>query len=180
MAIRLLALVLLAATVAACSAESATTSVAEPSSTTTTLANHPSTTTTSLAEPDDVPALAELPSTTISIDGRDLVVAVADTAEVRRRGLMGVTDLGGLDGMLFVWTADTGAAFWMKNTLIPLDIAFFSVNGSFVDRLFMEPCTADPCALYSAAALYRYALEAPAGDLEFASLGSKLVIESDS
>ena len=68
----------------------------------------------------------------------------------------------------------------MKDTLIPLDIAFFSFNGSFVDRLSMEPCIADQCALYRAATLYRYALEAPAGDLEFASLGSKLVIESDS
>jgi hypothetical protein len=79
-----------------------------------------------------------------------------------------------------VWDADTGAAFWMKNTLIPLDIAFFSVDGSFVDRLTMEPCNADSCPLYSASGLYRYALEAPAGDLEFASPGSKLVIESGS
>lgn len=126
------------------------------------------------------PTLAGVSSTTISIDGRELVVAVADTPETRGRGLMGVTDLGGLDGMLFVWEADTAAAFWMQNTLISLDIAFFSVDGSFVDRLTMEPCTADSCPLYSASGLYRYALEAPAGDLEFTSPGSKLVIESDS
>lgn len=126
------------------------------------------------------PTLAGVSSTTISIDGRELVVAVADTPETRGRGLMGVTDLGGLDGMLFVWEADTAAAFWMQNTLISLDIAFFSVDGSFVDRLTMEPCTADSCPLYSASGLYRYALEAPAGDLEFTSPGSKLVIERDS
>lgn len=126
------------------------------------------------------PTLAGVSSTTISIDGRELVVAVADTPETRGRGLMGVTDLGGLDGMLFVWEADTAAAFWMQNTLISLDIAFFSVDGSLVDRLTMEPCTADSCPLYSASGLYRYALEAPAGDLEFTSPGSKLVIERDS
>jgi uncharacterized membrane protein (UPF0127 family) len=132
------------------------------------------------AEVEPLPTLDGVSSTTISIDDRVLVVAVADTPETRRRGLMNVTDLGALDGMLFVWEADTAAAFWMKNTLIPLDIAFFSVDGSFVDRLTMEPCTADSCPLHSASGLYRYALEAPAGDLEFTSPGSKLVIESGS
>jgi hypothetical protein len=129
------------------------------------------------AEPP--PTLAGFTSTTISIDGHEMAVAVADTPETRRQGLMGVTDLGGLDGMLFVWDADTGAAFWMKDTLIPLDIAFFGVGRGFVDRLTMEPCTTDSCPLYSAAGLYRYAVEAPAGDLGFAAPGSKLVIESD-
>lgn len=90
---------------------------------------------------------------------------------------MGVTDLGGLDGMLFVWEDDTGAAFHMLDTLIPLDIAFFSVGGSLVDRLTMEPCTTEECPTYSASTLYRYALEAPAGDLDFMTTSSRLVID---
>ena len=88
---------------------------------------------------------------------------------------------GDLDGMLFVWDEDTASAFHMTDTLIPLDIAFFSVGGGLVDRLIMEPCTADPCPLYSAAGLfglYRYALEAPAGDLEFVTADSTLVIDN--
>ena len=41
---------------------------------------------------------------------------VAATAEQRQRGLMEVTDLGGYQGMVFVWTLDTEGAFWMRNT----------------------------------------------------------------
>ncbi len=78
---------------------------------------------------------------------------------------MNVTDLGSLDGMLFVFPEPTTAAFWMKDTLIPLDIAFFDGGGDLVDRLTMVPCEADPCPTYPAAGTYRFALEAPAGVL---------------
>jgi uncharacterized membrane protein (UPF0127 family) len=90
-------------------------------------------------------------------------VAVADTAELRSRGLMGVTDLGGLDGMLFSWDRDVRSGFWMKDTLIALDIGFFSSEGALVDLLSMTPCTADPCPSYVPAGEYRYAVEAPPG-----------------
>ena len=175
---RLFALVLVAALaliVAACSSTEGTTT------TTGALATTARPTTTAAPETTVVlPRLEGFTSTRISIDDREMAVAVADTAEKRRQGLMNVTDLGGLGGMLFVWSDDTASAFHMLDTLIPLDIAFFTVDGSFVDRLTMEPCTADECPLYSASGLYRYALEAPAGDLEFTSSGSKLIIDGDS
>lgn len=101
------------------------------------------------------------------IVGRETwLVAVADDAGERSRGLMGVADLGGLDGMLFVYSADTEATFWMKNTPIPLDVAFFDSEGELVDLLRMEPCAADPCRTYSAGARYRYAIEVPAGGFD--------------
>ncbi len=114
-------------------------------------------------------------STTITIDGRELGVAVADTPALRSQGLMGVTDLGGLDGMLFVFEGSTDAGFWMKDTLIALDIVFFDAGGGFVDRFTMEPCTEDPCPVYRPAGSYRYAVEAPAGDLGF--VGEQSVLE---
>ena len=120
--------------------------------------------------------LPSFSSTTISIDNRDLTVAVADTPQARGRGLMGITDLGGLDGMLFVFDNDIEAGFWMKDTLIPLDVAFFDAEGRAVDRLSIEPCTADPCPTYNAAGPYRFAVEAPAGDLSFVGEGSVLVL----
>ncbi len=120
--------------------------------------------------------LPGLTSTTISIDNHELTVAVADTPQARGRGLMGITDLGEFDGMLFVFDTDNETGFWMKDTLIPLDIAFFDADGLFVDRLRMEPCTADPCPFYHAAGPYRHAVEAPAGDLSFAGEGSVLVL----
>ena len=112
--------------------------------------------------------------TEIVIDGQQMAVAVADTPELRSQGLMGVNDLGGLDGMLFVFEETTDGGFWMRNTLIPLDIAFFDAGGAFVDALTMEPCTEDPCPVYHPSGTYRYAVEAPAGDLSFVGEGSIL------
>ena len=101
----------------------------------------------------------------VRLDGVAYSVAVADTGELRRQGLMGVTDLGSLDGMLFVFGSDTTGGFWMKDTLIPLDIAFFAADGSFVDGFVMEPCTTPSCPTYRPSGAYRYALEVPAGNM---------------
>lgn len=68
-------------------------------------------------------------------------------------------------GMLFVFPGEQPQSFWMKNTLVPLDIAYFRADGSWVSSARMEPCTADPCATYPSAAPARYALELPAGGL---------------
>ncbi len=118
--------------------------------------------------------LAPFPVRTVTVAGDPWLVAVAETAELRAQGLMNVTDLGSLDGMLFVFPAAVTAEFWMKDTLIPLDIAFFDESGGFVDKLTMVPCEADPCPTYPAAAPYRYALEAPAGALAAVGEGSAL------
>ena len=124
------------------------------------------------------PMLSGFDTTTISIDDREMVVAVADTPETRRQGLMGVNELGGLDGMLFVFEADSESGFWMRDTLIPLDIAFFTFEGIFVDKLTMMPCTNDDCPFYHATGRYRYAIEAPEGDLGFVTEASTLRIDS--
>ena len=99
----------------------------------------------------------------ITVDGRSWRVALADSSELRGQGLMFVEDLGDLDGMLFVFEAERTGAFWMKNTLIPLDIGFFDDSGDLVGVLRMVPCEADPCRRYDVGTSYRYALEVPAG-----------------
>lgn len=104
-------------------------------------------------------------TTEINLDGRIWSVALADSSELRQQGLMFVEDLGDLDGMLFVFEEERSGAFWMKNTLIALDIVFFDDDGGFVGGLSMVPCEADPCPLYDVGLPYRFALEAPAGDL---------------
>ncbi|MEN8113891.1 MAG: DUF192 domain-containing protein [Actinomycetota bacterium] len=123
---------------------------------------------------DTPEGLAGFETAAITVDGRDVAVAVADTEAQRAQGLMGVTDLGGLDGMLFVFSETTGTGFWMKDTLIPLDIAFFDDDGGFVDGFTMEPCVEDPCPVYRPSGPYRYALEAPEGDLAFVDEASLL------
>jgi len=124
--------------------------------------------------PDEPAGLDGFETSTITVDGRELIVAVAETPDQRSQGLMGVTDLGGLDGMLFVFQADSEGGFWMKNTLIPLDIVFFTADGGFVDALTMLPCVEDPCPTYRPDGSYRYALEALAGDLAFVTPTARL------
>ena len=92
-----------------------------------------------------------------------LQVEVADTREERRTGLMGRRSLPARAGMVFVYPQDVNGGFWMKGTLIPLDIAFVSARGRIVRILPMAPCRADPCRLYEPRASYRIALEVNAG-----------------
>ena len=111
-------------------------------------------------------------------------VWVAETEAERERGLMQVTGLGGADGMLFRFGADQSGAFWMKDTLIPLSIAFFHKGGAFVSATDMEPCspTAPGCPTYSADAPYADALEVPQGGLASLGIGpsSRLAVTSKS
>jgi uncharacterized protein len=103
----------------------------------------------------------------IDIDGVPLNVAIADRAELRARGLMEVSTLGDLDGMLFVWDETVSSAFTMRNTLIPLHIAFFAESGELVDLVEMTPCEAEPCPVYPASGPFRYAVEVPLGDFDW-------------
>ena len=104
---------------------------------------------------------------TVSIDtaGGEVTVPVevADTPAKRERGLMGRQSLALDAGMVFVFPKDSKDAFWMKDTLIPLSIAFYDDRGRIVSLLDMEPCRAEPCPLYSPGAAYRGALEVNRG-----------------
>lgn len=91
------------------------------------------------------------------------MVALADTPDRRSRGLMGITDLGDLDGMVFVLSEPAMTRFWMKGTLIALDVAFFATDGSLLGVETMEPCTEDPCPTYGADQPWQWAIEVPAG-----------------
>ncbi len=92
-----------------------------------------------------------------------LEVEVASTPEERRRGLMSRPSLAPDAGMLFVFPEDSGSAFWMKDTLIPLSIAFISADGRVIDIQDMRPL--DETLHYSPEP-YRYAIEANQGWFE--------------
>jgi hypothetical protein len=77
-----------------------------------------------------------------------LEVQVADAPSERRTGLMGRESLDPYDGMAFVWGEPVQSTFWMKDTLIPLSIAFWGDDGRIIAILDMDPCTADPCPSY--------------------------------
>ena len=117
----------------------------------------------SSASPDEA-----APAATVAIAGSDGPVELdrlelADTPEERARGLMGRTELGADDGMLFAFPEPATGPFWMKDTLIPLSIAFWGEDGRIDTILEMTPCEADPCETYPADAPYMFALEMPQG-----------------
>ena len=89
-----------------------------------------------------------------------LAVEIADAPEERSRGLMGRESLPDRAGMLFVWPEDTSAGFWMKDTLIPLSIAFIDAAGKIIDIQDMQPL--DETLRYGPGP-YRYAVEANLG-----------------
>ena len=132
--------------------------------------------TTSPAELDLPAPLDGRDATTIQVGARVLTVVIADDPSERAQGLMAVTDLRDLDGMLFVWPADGGRRFWMKDTPIPLDIAWFDSSGVLVGKLTMEPCVADSCQRYSPGADYRFAIETASGDLDFVNSSTRLLV----
>jgi uncharacterized membrane protein (UPF0127 family) len=66
-------------------------------------------------------------------------------------------------GMLFLFEEETAGGFWMKNTLIPLSIAFVGGDGTILRILDMEPCEADPCEIYDPGVAYASALEVNQG-----------------
>jgi uncharacterized protein len=90
-------------------------------------------------------------------------VEIADDDAERERGLMERTELAPDAGMIFVYPNDVSGAFWMKDTLIPLSIAFYGEDGRIVKILDMEPCQQDPCRLYDPGVPYRGALEVNQG-----------------
>ncbi|MEM5947819.1 DUF192 domain-containing protein [Spirochaetia bacterium 38H-sp] len=69
---------------------------------------------------------------------------VADTLEERRHGLMGRTELAENRGMLFVFPEVTQPAFWMKDTIIPLSLAFIDNNGVIREIYELEPLSIEP------------------------------------
>jgi hypothetical protein len=101
----------------------------------------------------------------------DLRVEVAATAEAQERGLMGRTGLAPGAGMLFLFGSPQQLQFWMKDTLIPLDIAFIR-GDRVVDVHQMRPCRRDPCPLTTARALADSALEVPLGTFAKAGIGA--------
>lgn len=175
------ALVTLALIAAACSSEDG----AIPSTAATTGVT--AGTTTSTVDPDGQPVirpnrvpdeLASFPLSTIIIGSEQWEVAVANTPALRSQGLMRVTDLLDLEGMLFQFDETREYGFFMKDTLIDLDIAYFDENGTYLTKLTMTPCVTQECETYLPGVEFRYALEAPAGDLAFLTDGMDLVMLS--
>lgn len=81
------------------------------------------------AAPQPVPTPQHLPEIVLRAPAAQLHVGVARTEHEREIGLMGVRALAPHHGMLFVFEQDGPVGFWMKDTLIPLDMVFIGADG---------------------------------------------------
>lgn len=99
-------------------------------------------------------------TSSIKVAGHALRVEVAATDAQRMQGLMFRKKLGPNDGMVFVFDEPAYHAMWMKNTLIPLSVAFVDAQGSILNILDMEPETLDS---HMAAGPAVYAIETNKG-----------------
>lgn len=106
-------------------------------------------------------------------------VEVADTDALRALGLSNRRYLGDYNGMLFVYDEKVNHPFWMKDTLINLDIIFIDEKGFIVDiKEDNEPCTEVHCPAIASSEQYKYVLEVNGGFCEIndVQIGQSLVI----
>ncbi len=106
---------------------------------------------------------------TLGIKDAELSVEVARTPEEQQRGLMNRTSLGDRQGMLFVFEQDEHLSFWMKNTPLPLSIAFISREGKILEIVDMEPFSLKQIKSRN---YCRYALEVKQG--VFQDIGARI------
>jgi uncharacterized membrane protein (UPF0127 family) len=86
-------------------------------------------------------------------------VELAQSSSEQAQGLMHRTTLEKDAGMYFVFNQEAPRSFWMKNTLIPLDILFIDADGIIVDIQYATPCVTETCATYSSRSPAQYVLE---------------------
>lgn len=115
-----------------------------------------------------------LRSVELGIGGTRIEVELAVKAEEREKGLMFRKSLADGKGMLFVFPSDERLAFWMKNTTIPLSLAYIAADGTVKEIVELEPNSLE--AIRSERSV-RYALEVPRGWFERAGVGVGDVLE---
>ena len=93
----------------------------------------------------------------------NILAKIADDDNERANGLMFQDALGKNEGMLFVFDDEKTRHFWMKNTLIPLDMIFIDKDLKVIDIQSAEPCAADPCSIYISGKPARYVVEVNKG-----------------
>ncbi|HEX5357620.1 MAG TPA: DUF192 domain-containing protein [Aquabacterium sp.] len=101
-----------------------------------------------------------LPTVLLGAGMHNIKAEVAQTPEEHEIGLMYRTSMGGNEGMIFIFDRPGKQCFWMKNTLIPLSVAFVADDGTVVNVDEMKPQTLDP---HCSAKPVRFVLEMNTG-----------------
>ena len=117
--------------------------------------------------------------TVVEINGKKIYVEIADSDQERTQGLMFRNNLEENKGMLYVFPDSRIPNFWMRNTLIPLDIIFIKEDLEIADIKKAYPCTQDPCSVYLSSVPVMYVLEVNSNYTEKNNiqLGQKIIIK---
>ncbi len=118
--------------------------------------------------------------TVVFPDHTKVTVEIADTDAKRQRGLMFREQMAPGDGMIFLFDEPGNYPFWMKNTLIPLDMIWLDRNAEIVwIAESVPPCKADPCPSYDHKGQALYVVEVVSGFAKEHRLkvGDKLVLQ---
>ncbi|CAG0979193.1 hypothetical protein BURK2_01744 [Burkholderiales bacterium] len=122
-----------------------------------------------------LPASAsEMPKIQIEIRQHKIVAEVAATEATRAKGLMHRFSLPPDQGMIFVFPGPQGVAMWMRNTFIPLSVAFIDAEGRILNIADMQPKSEE---LHASAGLAVYALEMRQGWFKERGLGPGEVVK---
>ncbi len=115
----------------------------------------------------------EQPLGEVELGGQRFQVEIVEDDAAREQGLMHRETMAADHGMLFIWPEEAPRAFWMKNTLLALDILYFDSRMRLVDlHTDVQPCRSERCPTYPSARPARYVVELNAGTAE--ELGMKL------
>ena len=107
-------------------------------------------------------------------------VELAETQEQRSKGLMNREALDENRGMLFIFDEEKEHSFWMKDTLIPLDIIWISKDKRIVDiKKNVQPCVEEECEILKSSSMAKYVLELNAGqsDKTNIKIGDRLIFK---
>ena len=115
-----------------------------------------------------------LPKIQLTVENHTIQAELAVDKAERKEGLMFRSELGESEGMLFVFPGPEGACMWMKNTYIPLSVAFLDESGAIINIEDMQPKTTET---HCAAEPAHYALEMNQGWFEKRNITPGNVIE---
>ena len=85
-----------------------------------------------------------------TLNNQEFILEIAQTPQEKQQGLMYRSSLPKNQGMIFVYDIESPRTFWMKNTLIPLDLIFLDSDNIIIDiKHNFQPCISDPCESYT-------------------------------